>query len=137
MQVQSPAVDGEKIIRRATLKLMPFLGLLYLIAYLDRQNIGFAKLQMVADLGVSEAAYLLGACEAGFYPGVLYYLTLWFPVRHRARLIGYFMIGSALANAVAAPIGGALLDFDGLLGMRGWQWVFIVTGMAAVLMSPV
>jgi MFS family permease len=196
MQGQSPAVDGERVIRRATLKLMPLLGLLYLIAYLDRQNIGFAKLQMVADLGVSEAAYglgaslffigyllfeipsnimldrvgarrwfarimlswgavtvalgfthntamlyilrfLLGACEAGFYPGVLYYLTLWFPVRHRARLIGYFMIGSALANAVAAPIGGVLLDFDGLLGMRGWQWVFIVTGMAAVLMSPV
>lgn len=61
MQVQSPAVDGERIIRRATLKLMPLLGLLYLIAYLDRQNIGFAKLQMVADLGVSEAAYGLGA----------------------------------------------------------------------------
>lgn len=196
MQVQSPAVDGTRVIERATLKLMPLLGLLYLIAYIDRQNIGFAKLQMVADLGMSEAAFglgaslffigyllfeipsniilakagarrwfarimlswgavtvalgfthnatmlyvlrfLLGACEAGFYPGVLYYLTLWFPVRSRARLVGYFMIGSALANAIAAPIGGVLLDFDGLLGLRGWQWVFIVTGMAAVLMSGV
>ena len=81
--------------------------------------------------------FLLGVCEAGFYPGVLYYLTLWFPARIRARLVGYFMIGSALANAIAAPIGGVLLDFDGLLGLRGWQWVFVVTGMAAVLMSAV
>ncbi|PZR46435.1 MFS transporter [Paraburkholderia fungorum] len=196
MQLQHDAVDGDRVIERATLKLMPLLGLLYLIAYIDRQNIGFAKLQMVADLGMSEAAYglgaslffigyllfeipsnvmlakvgarrwfarimlswgavtvalgfthsaamlyilrfLLGVCEAGFYPGVLYYLTLWFPARIRARLVGYFMIGSALANAIAAPIGGVLLDFDGLLGLRGWQWVFVVTGMAAVLMSAV
>lgn len=196
MQKQSSVVEGERVIRRATLKLMPLLGLLYLIAYVDRQNIGFAKLQMVADLGVSEATYglgaslffigyllfeipsniildkvgarrwfarimlswgavtvalaftrstamfyilrfLLGACEAGFYPGVLYYLTLWFPARYRARLVGYFMIGSALANAITAPIGGVLLDCDGRLGMRGWQWLFLVTGMAAVLMSAV
>ncbi|WJF89431.1 MFS transporter [Paraburkholderia bonniea] len=196
MSLNTPAVEGELIIRRATLKLMPLLGLLYLIAYIDRQNIGFAKLQMVADLGISEAAYglgsslffigyllfeipsnlmldkigarrwfarimlswgavtvalaythnttmfyllrfLLGACEAGFYPGVMYYLTLWFPARYRARLVGYFMIGSAVANAITAPISGVLLDFDGLLGLRGWQWVFLVTGMAAVLMSGV
>lgn len=189
-------VDGDHVIRTATLKLMPLLGLLYLIAYIDRQNIGYAKLQMVSALGMSEAAYgfgaslffigyllfevpsniilarvgarrwfcrimlswglvtialaytenttmfyllrfLLGACEAGFYPGVLYYLTLWFPVRHRARLVGYFMIGSAVANAIAAPIGGVLLDLDGMLGLFGWQWVFIVTGIPAVLMSMV
>jgi MFS family permease len=192
----SGTVNGEQVIQRATWKLMPLLGLLYLIAYIDRQNIGFAKLQMVASLGVSEAVYglgaslffigyllfevpsnlmlarfgarrwfarimlswgavtialaftnstgmfyvlrfLLGACEAGFYPGVLYYLTLWFPARSRARLVGYFMIGSAIANAIAAPIGGALLDLDGLLGLHGWQWVFLVTGFPALLMSVV
>lgn len=196
MLEQLPVIDDERTIAKVTLKLMPLLGLLYLIAYIDRQNIGFAKLQMVKDLGVSEATYglgaslffigyflfeipsniilarvgarrwfarimlswgavtialafvnsismfyvlrfLLGVCEAGFYPGVLYYLTLWFPARHRAKLIGYFMIGSAIANAVGAPVGGVLLDFDGLLGVRGWQWVFLVTGIAAVLMSLV
>jgi len=160
---------------------------MYLIAYIDRQNISYAKLQMVGDLGLSETAYglgaslfflayllfevpanvmlarvgarawfarimvswgivtillgftqnatmfavlrfLLGVAEAGFFPGVLFTLTLWFPQSHRARMIGWFMIASALANAVGAAIGGMLLDLDGLLGLRGWQWVFVATG---------
>src|SRR4051794_26562492 len=69
--------------------------------------------------------FLLGVCEAGFFPGVLFVLTIWFPFEHRARMVGWFMIFSALANAVGAPIGGSLLDLDGALGLRGWQWVFI------------
>ncbi|MDV2687046.1 MFS transporter, partial [Alkalihalophilus lindianensis] len=67
--------------------------------------------------------FLLGAAEAGFFPGVLYVLTLWYPQAHRGRMIGAFMIASAVANAVGALIGGALLDLDGLLGLAGWQWV--------------
>jgi MFS family permease len=171
---------------------MPFLGILYLIAYIDRQNVSYAKLQMVDALGLSEYAYglgaslffigyfifevpsnlllnrfgarawfariiiswglvtvalaytssptmfyilrfLLGVCEAGFFPGVLYLLTLWFPRDHRGRMVGLFMIFSALANAIGAPLGGMLLDLDGFLGHAGWEWVFLATGIPAVI----
>ncbi len=185
---------GARTIATITWRLMPLLGLMYLIAYIDRQNVSYAKLQMVGDLGLSEAAYgfgaslfflayflfevpsnvilervgarvwftrimatwgiitillgfstgpvmfyvlrfLLGAAEAGFFPGVLYALTLWFPQVFRGRMVGWFMIASAVANAVGAAIGGALLDLDGALGYRGWQWVFIATGVPAVLLA--
>ena len=185
-------VSEQKLISKITWRLMPFLGLLYLIAYIDRQNVSFAKLQMVDALGLSEYAYglgaslffigyfifevpsnlflnrfgaskwfarilvswgfvtialaytssptmfyilrfLLGVCEAGFFPGVLFLLTLWFPRDYRGRMIGLFMIFSALANAVGAPLGGALLDLDGLLGYAGWEWVFLATGIPAVI----
>ena len=173
---------------------MPILGIMYLIAYIDRQNIGYAKLQMVGDLGISETAYglgaslffigyllfelpanlllarvgarvwfarimvswglvtlalaftrnagmfyllrfLLGAFEAGFFPGVLYVLTLWVPWEYRGRLVGMFMGWSAVANAVGAVIGGLLLDADGVAGLRGWQWVFLMTALPAILMG--
>jgi len=81
--------------------------------------------------------FLLGACEAGFFPGVLYLLTLWFPFSYRAEMVGSFMLFSAVANAIGAPIGGMLLDLDGLLGMKGWQWVFITTGLPAVMIGIV
>ncbi|MCJ2080453.1 MFS transporter [Methylobacterium sp. J-090] len=194
-----PQVDARlahDTVRTVTLRLMPLLGLMYLIAYIDRQNISYAKLQMVGDLGLSESAYglgaslfflgyflfevpsnvimervgarrwfarimltwglitillgftqntamfyalrfLLGVAEAGFFPGVLFALTLWFPQSHRARMIGWFMIASAVANAVGAAIGGALLDLDGLLGLKGWQWVFVATGLPALALAVV
>ncbi|MEE4454431.1 MFS transporter [Novosphingobium resinovorum] len=187
---------GEATVRRITWRLMPLLCLLYLVAYIDRQNVAFAKLQMVGDLGLSEAAYglgsalfflgyclfeipsnlvlervgprlwfariigawglvtlalgfawtptsfyilrfLLGVAEAGFFPGVLYLLTLWFPQKERAQAIGQFMIASALANAVGAAIGGLLLELDGVAGLRGWQWVFVATAVPALLLVPV
>ncbi len=196
MDVTSEGGERPDIIGKITRRLLPFVGILYLIAYIDRQNVGFAKLQMVGDLGLSESAYglgaslffvgyllfevpsnvllervgarrwfarimvswgavtvalaytqnaamfyalrfLLGVCEAGFFPGVLYLLTIWFPFRHRARMIGAFMLYSALANAVGAPVGGALLDLDGALGLRGWQWVFLCTGIPAVIAGVV
>ncbi len=185
-------VVEKELISKITWRLMPFLGLLYLIAYIDRQNVSFAKLEMVDALGMSEYAYglgaslffigyfifevpsnllldrfgaskwfarilvswglvtialaytqnatmfyilrfLLGACEAGFFPGVLYLLTLWFPSSYRGRMVGLFMIFSALANAVGAPLGGVLLDLDGIYGYAGWQWVFLATGIPAVI----
>lgn len=185
-------VSEKALISKITWRLMPFLGLLYLIAYIDRQNVSFAKLQMVGDLGLSEYAYglgaslffigyfifevpsnlllnrfgarlwfariiiswglvtialaytssptmfyilrfLLGVCEAGFFPGVLYLLTLWFPRDYRGRMVGLFMIFSALANAIGAPLGGMLLDLDGLWGYAGWEWVFLATGIPAVI----
>jgi MFS family permease len=185
-------VVEKNLISKITWRLMPFLGLLYLIAYIDRQNVSYAKLEMVGALGMSEYAYglgaslffigyfifeipsnlflerfgasrwfarimiswgivtialaytqnatmfyilrfLLGVAEAGFFPGVLYLLTLWFPKDYRGRMVGLFMIFSALANAIGAPIGGALLDLHGLLGHDGWQWVFLATGIPAIL----
>lgn len=184
----------RRVIGKFLTRVMPFLGLMYLIAYIDRQNVSFAKLQMLGDLGLSETAYglgaslffigyfffevpsnlmlgrfgarlwfarimitwgvvtvalgyttgpamfyvlrfLLGAFEAGFFPGVLYLLTVWVPYSHRARMVGWFMIASVVANAIGAPICGSLLDLDGLLGLRGWQWVFVATGVPAVLMG--
>ncbi len=77
--------------------------------------------------------FLLGVCEAGFFPGVLYLLTLWFPKDYRGRMIGLFMIFSALANAIGAPLGGMLLELDGFLGYAGWEWVFLATGLPAVI----
>jgi len=186
---------GKSTLRRITGRLMPLFCLMYLIAYIDRQNVSYAKLQMADALGMSEAVYglgaalffigyflfeapanivlakvgarvwftrimatwgaitialgftnspamfyvlrfLLGAAEAGFFPGVLYVLTLWYPQAHRGRMIGAFMIASAVANAVGALIGGALLDLDGLAGLAGWRWVFIATGVPAVLLAP-
>lgn len=185
-------VDEKQLISKITWRLMPFLGILYLIAYIDRQNVSYAKLEMVGDLGMSEYAYglgaslffigyfifevpsnllldrfgaskwfarilvswgivtialaytqnatmfyilrfLLGACEAGFFPGVLYLLTLWYPSAYRGRMVGLFMIFSAFANAIGAPLGGVLLDLNGLYGMAGWQWVFLVTGVPAII----
>ena len=185
-------VSEKDLVAKITWRLMPWLGLLYLIAYIDRQNVSFAKLQMVDALGLSEYAYglgaslffigyfifevpsnllltrfgaskwfarilvswgivtialaftanatmfyilrfLLGACEAGFFPGVLYLLTLWYPSEHRGKMVGLFMIFSAVANAVGAPLGGTLLNLDGILGFAGWEWVFLAAGVPAVL----
>lgn len=173
---------------------MPLLVILFLVAFIDRQNVGFAKLTMLADTGMSEAVYglgaslffigyllfeipstlalhrfgarvwigriiftwglatvllgftanakmfyllrfLLGAAEAGFYPGVVYYLTLWFPRVHRVRMLGVFTLGSALGNMIGAAVSGPLLDLNGALGLAGWQWVFIGTGVPAVLLT--
>jgi MFS family permease len=184
------------IVRKVVRHLMPILGVMYLIAYIDRQNIGYAKLQMVGDLGMTETAYglgaslffigyllfelpsnlllakvgariwfarimvswglvtlalaftqnatmfytlrfLLGALEAGFFPGVLFVLTLWVPWEYRGRLVGMFMGWSAVANAVGAVIGGLLLDADGALHLRGWQWVFLMTALPAIIMGAI
>ena len=196
MNTVPQAIDETPLINRLAFRLMPLLGLLYLIAYIDRSNISFAKLQMLGSLGLSEVAYglgaslffigylifevpsnvllhkygaprwiarimltwgivtvllaftenattfyvlrfLLGASEAGLYPGVIYYLTLWFPSRHRVRMLGYFTVGSSLGNMVGAPICGWLLDKGGLLGLQGWQLVFIVTGIPSILLTAV
>ncbi|HKT91456.1 MAG TPA: MFS transporter [Paraburkholderia sp.] len=180
----------SKIARR----LMPILVVMFLISFIDRQNVGFAKLQMVQSLNMTEAAFglasslffigyllfevpstlalhrfgarvwlarimltwgvitvlmgfttsmkvfcalrlALGVAEAGFYPGVIYYLTLWFPQSYRARVLGIFTLGSALANMLGSLVGGWLLSLNGVWGLAGWQWVFIATGLPAVLVG--
>ncbi|MET0688519.1 MAG: MFS transporter, partial [Methyloceanibacter sp.] len=69
--------------------------------------------------------FLLGVAEAGFFPGVILYLTYWFPARERARIVSLFMAAIPLANVIGAPLSGALLGLDGLGGLKGWQWMFI------------
>ena len=77
--------------------------------------------------------FLLGAAEAGFFPGIIYYLTQWFPARERARAVALFMTGTAIAGVIGGPLSSALLLLDGTWGLRGWQWLFVVEGLPAVL----
>jgi ACS family tartrate transporter-like MFS transporter len=81
--------------------------------------------------------FLLGAAEAGFFPGIIFYLTQWFPARERAGAVALFMTGTAIAGVVGGPISSALLLLDGVGGVRGWQWLFIVEGIPAILLAPV
>ena len=177
-------------------RLIPFLFLLYVIAYLDRVNVGYAALDMNRDLGFSAAVYgfgsgifflsytllevpsnlmlarvgarrwiarimatwgvvsmamalvdtplsfyvlrfILGAAEAGFFPGLILYLTHWFPARERARAVALFMTATAMAGVIGAPISSAILHLHGAGGLHGWQWLFIIEGLPAVLLAPV
>lgn len=189
------AEDTATIYRKITWKLIPFLCLCYLAAYLDRINIGLAKLQMASDLSLSETAFglgaglffvgyilfevpsnlilqrvgakiwiarimitwgllsaatllvqtpmqfyiirfLLGAAEAGFLPGVLFYLTKWFPSWRRSRIIALFMIGLPLSSLIGGPLSGWIMGhFHDVYGMRGWQWLFLLEGIPSVLLG--
>jgi MFS transporter, ACS family, tartrate transporter len=185
---------ADAALSKARRKLIPFLFVLYLVAYLDRINVGFASLQMNRELGLSEAVFgmgaglfflgysifevpsnlilarvgarlwiarimiswgmaamamiavrgaasffalrfLLGLAEAGFFPGVILYLTFWFPAREQARAVALFMTATALAGVIAGPVSGALLELHGLLGLSGWQWLFILEGLPAVILG--
>ncbi|HEY8289632.1 MAG TPA: MFS transporter [Acetobacteraceae bacterium] len=79
--------------------------------------------------------FILGAAEAGFFPGVILYLTYWFPAEHRARIIGIFMVAIPVAGLTGSPISGAILGLDGRLGLGGWQWLFILEAVPAILMG--
>ncbi len=182
-------------IAKATKRLIPFLFILYIGAFLDRVNVSFAKLQMSGDLGFTEAAYglgagiffigyflfevpsnlimervgarkwiarimitwgiismgffftkntttfnilrfLLGAAEAGFFPGVIYYLTYWFPAQTRARAISRFMVAIPISQMFGSPLSGWIIDhMTGVNGWRGWQWLFILEGIPCVLLG--
>ncbi len=78
---------------------------------------------------------LLGAAEAGFFPGIIFYLTLWFPGVYRARIIAYFMAAIPLSSVIGAPVSGLILYADGALGLRGWQWLFIIEAVPAILLG--
>ena len=80
---------------------------------------------------------LLGIAEAGFFPGIIFYLTLWFPALYRARIIGYFMAAIPFSSVIGAPISGLLLDLHGMAGMAGWQWMFIIEAAPAVVLAVV
>src|SRR5258708_6024747 len=80
---------------------------------------------------------LLGVAEAGFFPGIIFYLTLWFPAEYRARIVGYFMAAIPLSTVIGAPISGALLYLHGGLGLAGWQWLFIIEAVPAIILAAV
>jgi len=190
-----PTSEPETI-RRISVRLLPFLMLLYLIAYIDRANISVAALQMNADLGLSAKMYglgaglfyvtyilfevpsnvilarvgarrwiarimvtwglvatgmafiqsagqlytmrlLLGAAEAGFTPGIIYYISRWYPSRHRAGALSYFYIAAALASVVGLPLSGALLNLHGWHDIAGWRWLYFLEGIPAVFLGIV
>ncbi|MCS3405898.1 MFS transporter [Serratia sp. AKBS12] len=78
---------------------------------------------------------LLGAAEAGLYPGIIFYMTYWFSREERAKATGLFLLGVCLANIIGAPLGGALLSMDGIMGWAGWQWMFVIEGMPALVLA--
>jgi ACS family tartrate transporter-like MFS transporter len=191
----SPTEEVSAVaLRKVTWRLIPFLFLLYAIAWLDRVNVGFAGLQMNADLGFSSATFgfgsgifflgyclfeipsniilervgarlwiarimvtwglisaglmlvrtpplfymlrfLLGAAEAGFFPGVIYYLSLWYPTAQRARAIAAFMTAVPVTGLIGGPLSGALLGLDGIYGLKGWQWLFLLEGFPAMVLG--
>src|SRR5947209_3696159 len=81
--------------------------------------------------------FILGAAEAGFFPGVIFYLTQWFPARERARTIAAFMTASLTAGIVGGPVSGALLSLNGAGGLAGWQWLFLLEGLPAMVLGVV
>lgn len=194
--MNDPAAIEAGTIRPISRRLLPFLMLLYLVAYVDRSNISVAALQMNADLGLSTRMYglgaslfyvtyilfevpsnvllarvgarrwiarimvtwgivacgmafiktanqlytvrlLLGVAEAGFTPGIIYYLSQWFPSNHRAGAMSYFYVAAALASVIGLPLSGALLNLHGALGFSGWRWLYFIEGLPAILLGIV
>jgi MFS transporter, ACS family, tartrate transporter len=197
-QPSVPAItldDRERAtIARVVRRLIPFIFLCYVVAYIDRVNIGFAAQELQRDLGLSDAAFglggglfflgyclfeipsnlilervgariwiarimimwgfvsmammfvvgkwsfyamrvLLGIAEAGFFPGMVLYLTYWIPAAERAKTGALFMTAAPVAVMVGAPLSEALLALDGRLGLSGWQWLFLVEGLPAVVLG--
>jgi len=189
------AAGLDRLYRRVSRRLLPFLFLCYVAAYLDRVNVGFAKLQMQADLALSDTVYgigagiffigyflfevpsnllmervgarrwiarimiswgvvsvatmfatgpasfyalrfLLGVAEAGFFPGVVLYLTYWYPAQRRARIVALFMSGVAVAGVVGGPLSGAIMaGLAGQAGLHGWQWLFLLEGLPSIALG--
>lgn len=189
--IESPANSLDRAIRRARGRLVPFLLLMYILGFLNRTNIGFAKDALRVSAHISNAAYalgaglfflsyaafevpsnlmmhrlgariwmtrimvtwglvsaamifagspwsfyvlrlLLGAAEAGFFPGVILYLTYWFPNRSRTAMIGLFYFGAPLAFIFGSPLSGYLMQLPEVAGLHGWQWMFLIEGLMTV-----
>jgi MFS transporter, ACS family, tartrate transporter len=89
------------------------------------------------ETGFYVVRVLLGAAEAGFFPGIIFYLTLWFPATYRARIVGYFMAAIPLSSVIGAPVSSMLLGLDGIAGFKGWQWLFIMEAIPAIILAGV
>ena len=184
----------SQVVRKLTIRLLPVLIVGYLLAIIDRANLGVAALTMNTDLGISATAFglaasvffvpyvvlevpsnlalerfgarwwiarimvtwgiiaaahalvwnvpslyvaraLLGAAEAGFFPGVIFYLTLWFPSAYRGRIMATFTAGIPIALIIGTPLSGLMLNLDGWLGLHGWQWVYFIEGVPPVVLG--
>src|ERR1700749_3799501 len=123
----------RQTMEKVYLRLLPFCFVLYFICYLDRVNIGFAALTMNKDLGLSSYIFLLGAAEAGFFPGMILYFTYWFPPSHRSRIVAGFMAAIPVSIGLGAPVSTGLLELDGFLGIAGWRWLFLCEAAPAVI----
>src|SRR6266852_3221250 len=189
---KSATDDLDAVYVKIATRIIPFMVLLFLMAWLDRYNLGFAKLQMTKDLGFSEAVYgfgagivyfgymlfeipsnlllerigarktfaritilwgitsiammfvktatsfyilrfLLGSFEAGLFPGVVLYLTYWFPARRRAQMLAFFAAAMPISVIVGGPISGWIMgSMGGRAGLANWQWLFLLEGVPSV-----
>lgn len=197
METQSLSETEQRaVISKITRRLVPLLFFCYIIAYIDRINVGFAKPHLEGVIGTDPKVFgfgtglffigyfifevpsnlilnrvgariwiarimivwglvslsfmfltgptmfyvlrfLLGAAEAGFFPGILLYFTYWYPEKERARTISLFALGGVAAGAIGSPVSGALLEMDGLGGMAGWKWLFLLESLPAIIMGVV
>ncbi len=185
---------SAEAVNKAAWRLIPLLGVGYMISYIDRANVGFAALTMNKELGLSATQFgfaagmfyvgyvlfelpsnlalrrfgarrwlarlmvtwglaaaatsfatgpqsfywlrlLTGVCEAGFFPGVIYYLSTWFPAEVRARTFGWFIVSNPLSSVISGPLSAALLRTDGAFGLAGWRWLLICEGLPACLLG--
>lgn len=186
--------EENRLLMKAAWRLIPLLGLAYFFNYLDRTSVGYAALQMSAQLGLSAAQFglgagimfvgyclcevpsnlamyrygarlwlarimitwglvaaamalvtgpwsfytlrfLLGVAEAGFFPGVIFFLSVWFPVQFRTRVLAWFTVATPVSFLIGGPLSTSLLQLHGVLGMDGWQWMFIIEGLPACLLG--
>jgi ACS family tartrate transporter-like MFS transporter len=193
---ETESFSEEALFRRISRRLIPFLFILYVVAYLDRINLSFAAHDMTKELGFTAEVYglgaglffigyflfeipsnlilqrigariwiarimvswgiiaaamgfihsepvfyllrfLLGLGEAGFFPGILLYLTYWFPAGRRAAVVALFMSATAIAGIIGAPLSGAILGMHGVAGFSGWRWLFLLEGIPALLLGIV
>jgi ACS family tartrate transporter-like MFS transporter len=184
----------DRVMRKVAFRIVPFIMLLYFVAYIDRVNIGFAALTMNQDLGFSPVVFglgagiffwgyflfevpsniildkvgarlwiarvmitwgivsatmtfvwdatsfyvlrfLLGAAEAGFFPGIILYLSYWFPAHRRAAITSLFMAAVPISVVLGSPLSSALLEMHGIGGLKGWQWLFIMESIPAVVLG--
>jgi MFS family permease len=193
-------IERRAVLSKVTRRLVPLLFICYIVAYIDRINVGFAKSHLEPVLGVDPKIFgevfgtgaglffigyflfevpsnlalqrfgarlwiarimvvwglvsmsfvflngvttfyvlrfLLGAAEAGFFPGVILYFTYWYPARERARTVALFALGGIAAGVIGSPLSGALLRMDGILGMAGWKWMFLIEAIPAILLGGV
>jgi len=187
-------VDARRLYNKITLRLIPYLFFLYILAYLDRVNVGYAVVELKSDLHLADAVFglgagiyflgqfcfdlpsnlllskvgprvwiarimiswgvvatlmtlmkgahsflllrfLLGITEAGFFPGIILYLTYWFPSRERAQAVAKFMTATSVAGVVGGFVAHSLMKLDGVAGLHGWQWLFLSEGIPTILVG--
>lgn len=191
--VDAPTLDA--VVSKVAWRLIPILFLAYVVNFIDRVNISFAKLQMGQALGLDDVAFgigagmffvgyfffevpsnmilerigarrwvpaimafwgvataalafvttpfefylmrfLIGFAEAGFFPGIVLFLTYWFPPSHRGRMMAIFMMALAISGVIGGPVCGVIMEFlDGGAGLAGWQWLMLVTGLPALVVG--